>query len=44
MKISFLSLFILLGCLFFNPTSVMALHHEPQKESDQQQEKMGNNE
>lgn len=30
MKISFLSLIILLGCLLFNSTNVMALHHEPQ--------------
>ncbi|TXI18878.1 MAG: hypothetical protein E6Q62_05505 [Nitrosomonas sp.] len=44
MKISSLSLFVLLGCLFLNPAHVMALHHEPQQESDQQQGKMGNNE
>lgn len=43
MKISFLSLIILLGCLLFNSATVMALHHEPQnaQESDG---KMPNNE
>jgi hypothetical protein len=30
MKISFLSLTVLLGCLLFNSAHVMALHHEPQ--------------
>ena len=29
MKISFLSLITLAGCLLLNPVNVMALHHEP---------------
>ena len=44
MKISFLCFTILLGCLFINPVNVMALHHEPQTEQEQQGGKMPSNE
>jgi len=43
MKISFLSLIILLGCSLFNSASVMALHHEPQN-TQESKEKMPDNE
>ncbi|PTQ83723.1 hypothetical protein [Nitrosomonas ureae] len=43
MKISFLSLIILLGCSLFNSVNVMALHHEPQN-AQESKEKMPDNE
>lgn len=43
MKISFLSLITLIGCLLFNSANVMALHHEPQ-DSQRSGEKFPDNE
>ncbi|PSJ18112.1 hypothetical protein [Nitrosomonas supralitoralis] len=34
MKITCLSLVILLGCSLFNPVNVMASHHEPQNQQE----------
>lgn len=36
MKITCLSLVILLGCSLFNSASVMALHHEPEPQNQQE--------
>ena len=41
MKISSLSLIVLMGCLLFNASQVLAIHHEPQDSQAPQQASNG---